>query len=360
MIFRDAMDRLDGLGHNVTAINLVLKNSTISNKYTNIMDEKVIHKECFSKFDKFNYFRKQQKFYNCIIKNSNPLEYDLIHSHNLFNGGLAARKIFKKYGIPYVVTIRNTDINAFLKIPFFKFIAQNIIKDAKAAQFLSYPYKELFLRDYTYSRYKDILNSKSYVITNGLEDYWLNNLNKPKHINDLSKLKLLCVGKIDKNKNLITTLKVLSKLIELGINTKLTIVGQVVDSNIYKQLQSHQNVSILEYKTKEELISIYREHDIFIMPSFKETFGRVYAEAMTQGLPVIYTKKQGFDSIFTDGEVGYSVPSKDVDYIVRSIIQITENYTKTSANCIEASNRFNWSIITKELENIYINSKRGT
>ena len=29
------------------------------------------------------------------------------------------------------------------------------------------------------------------------------------------------------------------------------------------------------------------------MPSKHETFGLVYAEAMTQGLPVIYTKNEG-------------------------------------------------------------------
>lgn len=40
------------------------------------------------------------------------------------------------------------------------------------------------------------------------------------------------------------------------------------------------------------------------MPSHKETFGLVYAEAMSQGLPIIYTKNQGFDGQFPDGYVG--------------------------------------------------------
>ena len=38
---------------------------------------------------------------------------------------------------------------------------------------------------------------------------------------------------------------------------------------------------------------IYRENDIYVMPSIIETFGLVYAEAMSQGLPVIYTRGQG-------------------------------------------------------------------
>ena len=40
----------------------------------------------------------------------------------------------------------------------------------------------------------------------------------------------------------------------------------------------------------------------FCLPSHAETFGLVYVEAMSQGLPIIY-EGQGFDKQFQDGEV---------------------------------------------------------
>src|SRR5690606_19135661 len=40
---------------------------------------------------------------------------------------------------------------------------------------------------------------------------------------------------------------------------------------------------------KEELIRIYRDCHLFVMPSRNETFGLVYVEAMLQGLPILYT-----------------------------------------------------------------------
>jgi glycosyltransferase involved in cell wall biosynthesis len=58
---------------------------------------------------------------------------------------------------------------------------------------------------------------------------------------------------------------------------------------------------------KEKLLNNYRNSDIFIMPSYNETFGLVYIEAMSQGLPIIYTQNEGVDGYFKEGSVGYSV-----------------------------------------------------
>ena len=46
-------------------------------------------------------------------------------------------------------------------------------------------------------------------------------------------------------------------------------------------------------ENKSELLGIYRSSSIFIMPSTGETFGLVYIEALSQSLPVIYTKGDG-------------------------------------------------------------------
>ena len=36
----------------------------------------------------------------------------------------------------------------------------------------------------------------------------------------------------------------------------------------------------------------------FVMPSFSETFGMVYAEALLNGTPILYSKDTGFDGLF--------------------------------------------------------------
>ena len=76
---------------------------------------------------------------------------------------------------------------------------------------------------------------------------------------------------------------------------------------------------------------------------------------MTQGLPVIYSKGQGFDGIFEDGKVGYAVPSYDANYIAECVQKIVKNYRTISKNCIDESQRFDWNSITRQLSDFYNN-----
>jgi hypothetical protein len=197
MIFRDIMNRLSKLGHEVKAFNAVAKNAKVDEKYKSIIDDAVIHKECFNKWDRFIYHLKQKKIYKALISSCEVEKYDLIHSHTLFNGGYVAYHIKKRFGVPYVVSVRNTDINTFLRIPSFVNIANKIIRDAAGVQFLSMPYKEKFIYKYIKDDLKNSVESKSIVISNGLEEFWLKNNSEVKNLNDGKSIKILCVGKID-------------------------------------------------------------------------------------------------------------------------------------------------------------------
>ena len=89
------------------------------------------------------------------------------------------------------------------------------------------------------------------------------------------------------------------------------------------------------------------------MPSFYESFGLVYAEAMSQGLPVIYTKGQGFDKQFSDGVVGYSVNPKNIEDIKEKIADIINNYETISNNCLNYVNKFFWENISSYYKNLF-------
>ncbi len=350
------MNRLKQLGHEVKAFNAVVKNSKVDEKYKSIMDDAVIHKECFNKWDRFFYYTKQRKIYKSITSSCSVDDYDLIHSHTLLNGGYVAYLIKKYFGVPYIVSVRNTDINIFLKIPIFVSIANKIASNASGVHFLSVPYKEKFINKYVKNSYKESINNKSVVISNGLEEFWLTNKAEVKSLSNKKEIRILCVGKIDKNKNLKTSIKAINLLISKGYNVKFTIVGQVIDKKVLKDIQKENFVNIIHYLSKEELINVYRENDIYVMPSIFESFGRVYAEALTQGLPVIYSQGQGFDGIFEDGCVGYAVPSYNSEYISESILKILDNYKLISTRCINNSSEFDWVRIAEKLNNFYQDS----
>ena len=89
------------------------------------------------------------------------------------------------------------------------------------------------------------------------------------------------------------------------------------------------------------------------MPSFKESFGLVYAEALSQGLPVIYTKNEGFDGNFDDAYVGCSVNPHSIEDIMKKCETVILNYNEIRKNCITASKKFKWADISNRYFNIY-------
>lgn len=305
------------------------------------------------KYDRLLFHLKHNKIYKDIIQTYKIENYSIIHAHSLFSNGYIAMKLKQRYGIPYVVAVRNTDVNVFFKYMIhLKRIGIQILKEASKVVFISEPYKTLTIQKYVPAELKKEIMEKSEVIPNGINDFWLNNKVLIKD-RKKSEIKLLYVGAINKNKNVLTTIEAIELLMKKGFNATLTIVGKIQDNRLYNKIIEYPFVSYVKPVQKEELINIYRLNDIFIMPSIHETFGLVYAEAMSQGLPVIYTGNQGFDGYFQDGEVGFSVGCFEVEKIAERIIDILDDYEVISKNCLEKCNRFNWDSLTQEYKCIY-------
>ena len=149
---------------------------------------------------------------------------------------------------------------------------------------------------------------------------------------------------------MITTILACKKLLSQGYEVKFTVVG---DIEIKIDELNQAFIKHIPYSTKKEIRKYFEESDIFIMPSKYETFGLVYAEALSQGLPVIYTRGQGFDGQIPDGEVGYSVKYNDVNEIVEKIILIYNNYDSYSSKIKNYIDKFNWENIADDYKMIY-------
>ncbi len=105
-----------------------------------------------------------------------------------------------------------------------------------------------------------------------------------------------------------------------------------MQKEIYELGKKYNWLTLSKYIPKIELAERYRNSDIFIMPSKPQTFGLVYVEALTQGLPIIYGKGQGFDGYFDEGVVGYHAEAFDISDIANAIESVIANYTKLTHN----------------------------
>lgn len=318
-------------------------------------NEDTIVAECFNHNDRFLYPIKQKKIYNCLIDSVSIEKYDVIHAYTLFTDGNCAMKLSKKYGIPYVVAIRDTDVNYFFKYMIhLRHLGIEIIKNASAVFFLSETYRQHVFNKYIPVKLKEYISNKTYVVPNGIDDFWIKNIFTSKCNQEIrDEIRIVFAGKINKRKNPLATAKAIKRLTDKGLKVKFSISGKNEDDGIFKRLKEYPFVEYLGVNNKEQLMSIYRESDIFVMPSLTETFGLVYAEAMSQGLPVVYTKGQGFDGQFPDGTVGEKVNPTSDEEISDAIIRIINNYQMYRLNCIKGCKNFDWNTICKKYISLY-------
>lgn len=307
-----------------------------------------------NKYDRYIFHLKHHKILKDITRKYEINKYLLIHSHSLFSNGYIAMKLKEKFGVPYIVAVRNTDVNFFFKkMVHLRKMGVQILENADKVIFLSKSYRDSVIKEYVPESIKGAILDKSETIPNGIDEFWFDNIISTKQKSEKPYLKLLQIGDINKNKNIETTVKAIKLLIEKGYNIKLDLVGKVKDQKLFNVIKDEEFVNYLGHKPKEELIQIYRDNDIFVMPSIHETFGLVYAEAMSQGLPLIYTRGQGFDGQFQNGEIGFAVDCFNENEIAEKIINISNDYKQISRNCINNLSVFSWNKISISYYSIY-------
>lgn len=315
--------------------------------------DNIIVSKCFSQLDRFLFFSKQKKMLDDIEKNIQLPSIDAIHAHTVFSGGYTAYQLNKKYGIPYIVAVRNTDVNIFFKyMVHLRSTGVEILRHAEKVVFLSPAYQRRVLERLIPEKDREAIRAKSLVIPNGISKLFLEHPAEPKALRG-DTLRLIYVGEVSANKNPELTLRAISLLRDGGQAAKLTVVGAIKEKKYQKIMTQAEFVEYHEQCPPEEVLGYLKEADIFVMPSHTETFGIVYAEAMSQGLPVLYTRGQGFDGYFPDGTAGYAVPDTDPRELARKIQQAAACYGELSSNCVRLAKRFNWDSIADQYQQIY-------
>lgn len=334
-----------------------IPNNTEENEFFSVVYKNGdnLYEKFINILSQYEFYMKNNKIYEDLKNKIELGKYNIIHAHSLFENGYLAYKAKKEYGIDYIVALRNTDVNGYFKnIKYLRKLGIEIMKNAKKVIFISPSYKEFVIDNFIRENEKVDLLEKFEVIPNGIDDFWIENISQEKERKDSNVVNLIHASRIDKNKNVETSIEISKELRKKGIESYIKIIGDGPEKNnlmrIYKE---NEYVEFIDKLNKDELINQYDSSDILIMPSKFETFGLVYPEAMSRGLPIIYTKSQGFDNYFKEGVVGYPIKYNDVNEGFNSVIKILNNYKEISRNCIENSRRFSWEKICKEYKKIY-------
>lgn len=143
-------------------------------------------------------------------------------------------------------------------------------------------------------------------------------------------IKLLFVGRLAPVKGLRYLFEAMNILMNEGIKVKLEIVGegshkpQLVKEaerlGIVDQIHFHGQIPF-----GLELFKIYREADIFVLPSLSEGIPKTLIEAMASGVPIVATKVGGIPDVIRDGQTGLLIKPRYSKEIAGGIERIINN-----------------------------------
>lgn len=290
-----------------------------------------------------------------ISKKVDLSQISCVHATNLFSDGAVALYLKRHYGIPYIVAVRNTDLNAFLKcMPHLWWVHRAVIQEADEVIFISPALQRRLSNHWTLIGMQDLLRGKSKLISNGVNAYWLDHIQtKPAPSETLHNI--LYVGIFDDNKNVLRLMQAVMQLKDDLPDIHLDLVGGDGnrEQNVLTLVQQHPDSFryLGKIYEKPELQKVYADNSVFAMPSLHETFGLVYVEALTQGLALLYTHNEGIDGLF-QSNVGLGVNPRSTDEIAHALKQLLQNRNHYSNNEIDFS-VFNWTNIAQTYRKIY-------
>lgn len=356
----ELVSKLDMVGLSQVIYIPVKNNSDISkNRPDDLTRGHVIYSHCFGPFARRLWPIKMVKIWLDFKKHFKVNPGKVIHAHSLIVNGFIACLAKSKWGTPYIVTVRNTDINLFLKrYSFFRRLAHMILNQADKVITLSPAYGNIQLKRFFSEKDFSFFQKKLEVIPNGINDFWIEN--KTAKEKRCSMPTVIFIGRIDRNKNLETLIKACDVLNNNELRIKLIVIG---DGPLMTSIKAKTFITEIEYKgymiDKNLLKETIRNSDILAVTSYTESFGLVYPEAMSQGLPVIYTRGQGFDGFFHDGEVGFSVDPFNPVEIADKIKSILSDYSRISKNAYDRASNFSWSQTINKYRRLYLSNNNA-
>lgn len=315
-----------------------------------------VYRPILSTYHRILYHKKIRDVYNDLERQlaASLQTYDLAHATTLFSDGAVALRLYKKYGVPYIVTVRNTDINEFLGYaPHTWEMGRKVLRGARKIVFISKAPMEKFCRHMAIKGLLSEISHKFVIQPNGIEDYWLDRVCVDEK--NLSH-NIIYVGKFDLNKNVVRLIKAVLCLRNNYPDIHLHIVGGdgLEQKKVLKLVDGNKECLTYHGKIfdKDKLAQLFRQCSIFAMPSIFETFGLVYIEALSQGLSVLYTKDQGIDGLL-DERVGEKVNALSTQSIADGLLKMLVNRNNYFSHEVVDFEQFRWSLIAKRYMSLY-------
>jgi len=138
-----------------------------------------------------------------------------------------------------------------------------------------------------------------------------------------STVEILCVGRLLPVKAQHILISAIDMLVQEGRDLRLHIVGGGPDREVLEREVSQRGlqkrVILHGFTPQDKLETLYRQADIFALPSFAEGVPGVLMEAMAMAIPCVSTWVAGIPELIRSGIEGLLVPPSDTQALADAI-----------------------------------------
>lgn len=286
------------------------------------------------------------------IHRLNPVQ--VIHAHFVYPEGWAALRVARNLRVPFVITEHASWEPWLDRWPLAR---RRAVEAARASRFVVAVSHSLA----TSISHFVALGDRLRVIPNVVEE---DVFTLPAPDSQRTPNRLVFVGLIRRVKGLDVLLDALRLLVNMGADVHLAVVGDSFYSP-YKvdEVAARRQVEALQLGARVTFLggmdppSVVRElwrSDVLVLPSRREAFGAVLAEALACGLPVVATRCGGPEDIVTD-DVGRLVDPENPLALATGIAAILKERKRFEPTYLRsyALSRFSATVVGARLTALY-------
>lgn len=211
-----------------------------------------------------------------------------------------------------------------------------------------------FVKDQLVTDWK--INKEKIMVTPEAVDQTILNLSQKKLKQpNIKKPYIFYVGNAHPHKNVEGLIESFLKLKEKYIDLKLVLSGQ--DHYFWQRIKNefqHKDIVFTGQISDEELVSLLKSAECFVMPSFEEGFGIPILEAMACCCPVVSSDAGSLKEVGGDACI-YFNPS-NINDMIKKISQVLDDEKlrqKLISKGLKRYKEFNWQKLAQETMEVY-------